>query len=302
MAYLDNYWDPKAGYLFNPNAPAALRHETRLSSWYAIGLLARNQGDDVLNAERVLTDIIHGQYKDPADQWYGTYQKEPEEPMVGSPVYPAEIYGSWDPNWRGFIGTAMIVGMEEYSHLLSGEVQELILESLHNNTVGDSYREGGVDGDNLYPAYSNPVLMRAFVSGWTGRRLNDSNMTWAGEHYANEIIALFNKTDTLSEFNGPTYFGISLYALTLWDMYMPADSVLKQNGKRMAKKTYETIGELWHPGMQNLAGPWDRTFGYDMNKYYAVMAGWLWVLVGKEKSSVYEKVCNDHHQHPSRQD
>lgn len=32
-----------------------------------------------------------------------------------------------------------------------------MLESLHNATKGDEYRVGGVDDDNLYPSYSNPV-------------------------------------------------------------------------------------------------------------------------------------------------
>lgn len=38
---------------------------------------------------------------------------------------------------------------EEYSHMLPHDVQELILESMYNNTIGDSYRVGGVDDDNL---------------------------------------------------------------------------------------------------------------------------------------------------------
>lgn len=88
---------------------------------------------------------------------YGDYQKEPEEPEVGSSHYSPSIYNSWDPNWRGFIGTAFIVGLEEFASLISSEVTSLMLESLYNATVGDSYRVGGVDGDNLYPAYTNPV-------------------------------------------------------------------------------------------------------------------------------------------------
>jgi len=88
---------------------------------------------------------------------YGDYQKEPEEPTVGSSVYPAKIYNSWDPNWRGFIGTAFIVGLEEFGHLITPNVTTLLLESLYNATKGDEYRVGGVDSDNLYPAYTNPV-------------------------------------------------------------------------------------------------------------------------------------------------
>jgi hypothetical protein len=42
-----------------------------------------------------------------------------------------------------------MVVYEEFNHLLPNDVQELILESMFNNTVGDSYRVGGVDDDNL---------------------------------------------------------------------------------------------------------------------------------------------------------
>jgi hypothetical protein len=42
-----------------------------------------------------------------------------------------------------------MVVYEEFNHLLPNDVQYLILESMFNNTVGDSYRVGGVDNDNL---------------------------------------------------------------------------------------------------------------------------------------------------------
>jgi len=92
-------------------------------------------------------------------QRYGTYQQEPEEPIVGSTAYPATIYGSWDPNWRSFVGTTFIVALEEFEHLMSANTVSLILESVKNSTIGDYYRVGGVDGDNFYPSYSNPVSL-----------------------------------------------------------------------------------------------------------------------------------------------
>lgn len=78
---------------------------------------------------------------------------------MGSKYYPKNIYNSWDPNWRGFIGTTIIVGLEEFGHLIPENTTTYLLESLYNATVGDSYRVGGVDDDNLYPAYSNPVII-----------------------------------------------------------------------------------------------------------------------------------------------
>lgn len=171
---------------------------------------------------------------------------------------------------------------EEFGDILPADTKELILESLYNNTVGDSYRVGGVDDDNLYPSYTNPALMRAVASGWTGRKLNESNMTAAGEMYATEILDLFDLNGTLSEFNSPTYAGVSLYALTLWAKYMPADSVMGQNGARMIGAVWNTSAALYNANMRNLAGPWDRAYGYDMNQYVAIFSLFIWTLVGKE--------------------
>lgn len=291
MSWLDTLYDPEAYYLYDVSqgTQTSLSHETRASAWYAIGLLARNDGKDVENALQIIQNIIAGQFKDPKDQWYGDYQKYPEEPTVGTAYYPADIYDSWDPNWRGFIGTAFIQGLEDFSDLIPEDVQDLMLESLHNNTVGDSYRVGGVDDDNLYPAYSNPSIMRAFVSGWTGRKIGEANMTQAGEDYAAEIVELFNRANTLSEFNSGTYAGVSMYALSLWARYMPADSIMGKEGTRMLHDTWNSVTSLYHAGMKNSAGPWDRTYGYDMNRYLSILALHIWNLVGREASPLIDK-------------
>ncbi|WQF79252.1 hypothetical protein CDEST_04266 [Colletotrichum destructivum] len=286
MAWMDQYYDRSAGYLYDFGASSALRHETRSSIWYALGLLARNEGDDAAQAERIITNTIGAQFKAEPEQWYGDYQMYPEEPYVGSPHYPGKIYNSWDPNWRGFVGTTLVMALEEFPHLLSNDTQDLILESLHNTTKGDEYRVGGVDDDNLYPAYSNPAIMRAFVSGYTGRRLADANMTQSGEKYAQEIIDLFDRANTLSEFNSGTYTGVSLFGLILWCKYLPEDSVMTAKGPQMLADTWSAVAQLWHPGMKNMAGPWDRAYGYDMNRYVSLMALWFWTLLGKENSSL----------------
>ena len=55
------------------------------------------------------------------------------------------------------MGTTLIIALEEFGHLIPASTTALIEASLYNATVGDSYRVGGVDNDNLYPAYTNPV-------------------------------------------------------------------------------------------------------------------------------------------------
>ncbi|KAI0010741.1 hypothetical protein F4779DRAFT_283762 [Xylariaceae sp. FL0662B] len=289
IRWMDTYYDDNTGYLYDVAGNAALRHETRSSAWYALGLLARNEDSDIREAERIVKNVIGAQFQNRSDQWYGDYQVYPEEPLVGSPHYAPSIYSSWDPNWRGFVGTTLIMIIEEFSALLSDDTQQLILDSLATAAVGDSYRNGGVDGDNLYPAYSNPAIMRAFVSGWTGRRVNDENFTAAGEAYAKDIVDLFEITHTLSEFNSGTYTGVSLFGLVLWSKYLPEDSIMAQNGPKMLRETWSAVSQLWHPGLKNMAGPWDRAYGYDMNRYLSLMALWFWTLIGKENSSLISK-------------
>ncbi|KAL1879500.1 hypothetical protein Plec18167_003957 [Paecilomyces lecythidis] len=290
MDWLDRMYDADAGYVYDPSATTALRHDTRTSAWYAIGLLARNQNDDIDQAKRIIKNVISGQFKDPKDQWFGTYQQYPEEPTVGTSAYPPVIYTTWDPNWRGFIGTAFIIGLEEFPDLIDLQLTDLMHRSLYNNTIGDSYRVGGVDGDNLYPSYTNPSLMRAITSAWTGNTFKNGNMTNAGETYAKEIIDLFDRADTLSEFNSATYTGVSLLALTMWAKYAPQTSIMSSKGKQILQDTWKTIGTLYHAELRNLAGPWDRGYGFDMNRYFGIIAAHIWTLVGKDSAPVIEKV------------
>jgi len=129
--------------------------------------------------------------------------------------------------------------------------------------------------------------MRCFVSGWTGRRINDANMTSAGEKYAKELIDLFDyNKQTLSEFNSGTYYGVSLWVLVLWSKYLPKDSLMTSRAPGMIANIWQSIGNLWHPQLLNLGGPWDRSYGYDMNKYVSLIAFPIWGAVGKEYSSI----------------
>jgi hypothetical protein len=68
MAWMDMYYDGERGYLFNLDA-AALTHETRASVWYAAGLLARNQADDVEQAVRIVKNVVGVQFKNESQQW-----------------------------------------------------------------------------------------------------------------------------------------------------------------------------------------------------------------------------------------
>lgn len=69
MTWMDTFYDSQAGYLYDLSAQTALDHETRSSTWYALGLLARNDGDDVNQAENIINNIIYAQFRNESQQW-----------------------------------------------------------------------------------------------------------------------------------------------------------------------------------------------------------------------------------------
>jgi hypothetical protein len=74
MNWMDMYYDSDRGYLFSLSA-AALTHETRASVWYAAGLLARNQADDVEQAVKIVRNVVGAQFKNESQQWWVVVMK-----------------------------------------------------------------------------------------------------------------------------------------------------------------------------------------------------------------------------------
>ncbi|KAI9362886.1 hypothetical protein DFJ73DRAFT_792903 [Zopfochytrium polystomum] len=264
LSWQDQFWDERAGYLVTADLTLPGRWDTRQTAWYSVGLLHRNKGSDAARARRIINNIIDRQYTVPGNAWYGTYQQSPEEPLPGSPQYAASIYNSYDPNWRDFISTAWILAIEEYSSLLGADLVSKMVASLKTSALGALTRVGQ-DGDNLLLTYTNPELMRTMDVAWLGYRLNDANFTNFAEARAQAHYDIFtyNGFDTFPEYNVPTYVGIDLFALALWDKYTPKTSNL-------------------HKYAGNVAGPWDRTYGMDMTQYQSIAGLWIWAAIGRE--------------------
>lgn len=221
MDWQDGFWDEDVGYLVSADNTLPGRYDSRQSAWYAVGLAARNGPGDIENAERIIKNLYRNQYKDPSKLWYGDIQQCPDEPTPQEGVYEPKAYTSYDANWRDFVGIAFVILLEDYSERFSKETLEVLKDMMYLLTKGDQYRVGGVDGDNLYPDYSNPWMMRCIMQSYTGNMIGDKNMTEAGERWGKEIYDLYKLYDTFSEFNSPTYTGVDLFALGVWIRYAP---------------------------------------------------------------------------------
>ncbi|KAB5592449.1 hypothetical protein CTheo_4096 [Ceratobasidium theobromae] len=291
MTYNDDGWDSIRG---TTGAGSA-----RATAWYAVGLLARNEGSDTAIACDIIEREIDAQYIVPGNAWYGTYKKTFEEPIPGTAQYPATIYNSYDPNWypaqREFVGTAFILAIEEYSSLLGKTLVDRMLVSLKHAVLGGLTRVG-LDGDNLDLIYTNPALMRAFSTGWLGHRIGDANFTQTAEREAKSLYEIYQTSNnSLTEFNAPTYYGIDMWALSLWSKYAPSNSSLAKYGPLMLSGLWDTMGEYYNANLKNFAGPYDRTYGNDMTTYMAVIGLYQACVVGKATAPLPPKLYASKH-------
>ncbi|CAG7936799.1 unnamed protein product [Penicillium salamii] len=217
--------------------------------------------------------------------WYGTFKLSPDEPYPtpDSELYPPEIYTTYDPNWREFIGTQLVQIVEEFSDLLGDSLVSQIEDSLEIAAVGSMRRNGSYpEGDNLTPGYSNPAIMRAWFVSWIGERRD--NQTFID--YANEqgdlVLELFESTgsNVLSEYNAPTYYGMDTWALAGALKYGPKNSTMTKNSQFMLKELWADIAAHYNPYLGNMVGPYDRAYTRDIVSNSAVIDYFWWGLFG----------------------
>lgn len=138
--------------------------------------------------------------------------------------------------------------------------------------------------------------MRTILQNWVGARVGDRNLTQSGENFARDLYDLWSIHHTLSEFNSPTYSGVAMWALSLWSQYATDGSLLKKYAPEILTASWNELAELYNANLKNMAGPWDRTYGYNMKSYASLIAPVIWGAVGKEYAPCPKQVSGVYHQ------
>ena len=259
-AWMDQAWDDDAGLLWNP--PGAFSdvaeprsvHLVRETGWYAIGLLRRSGPGDHQRAERALRAVLGHQYDAPGEPWHGTFVRFPEWP---APKPGAVEWVDYDPNWRQFVGTALAVAMTDFT--LSPALVEQGRSSIALAVTAEP-------PDRVPPTYANIALLRAWLEAWNGS---------ADTTYAEEVAAAFRRHGCFAEHNSPTYYGIDLLALGLWQR-PDARADLRRLGEEIETALWTDVARWWHAGLGNLCGPYSRAYGMDLRTYVSGLGLALW--------------------------
>jgi hypothetical protein len=269
MRWMEKRWDDAAGLLWESGD--ASRHSIRGSVWYAFGLLMRDRAGDKARAVRVIDTILHYQFDAPERIFHGTFFRAPEEPY---PPGDAVIWRDYDPNWREFIITVLALVLLEYAERLPDTLVAKINVAIRQAVAGARAR-------GLSAAYTNIALMYAFMLCFAGKRFDEPTWFEEGEQMAREVERLFKQHGAFAEYNSPTYYGVDLYALALWRSYPALSPLLARLGEEMESLLWRDIAQYYHADLRNLAGPYDRSYGMDMQRYIAVVGIWMRLATSK---------------------
>ena len=270
MDWLDRWWDPEIGLLWNMEgsydevAPPRSIHLVPQSAWYAAGLLRRGADGDEARAVQCLEALLACQYVDVGEgtEWHGTFARFLETPIPKTTG--AVMWLDFDPNWRQFIGTTFELLLQD------GLIADAGLAARVRASIELAVSSEPLD--RVPPNYSNIALMRSWLEVEHGRE--------GAEAYAAQVVDLFDEHGAFEEYNSATYYGIDLYALALWRDRSSSEA-LRSAGARIEEALWRDIARWYHPGMRNLCGPWSRSYGMDMRSYASLLGVWMWPALGR---------------------
>ena len=280
MAWMDGCWDEAAGLFRMPDGsiyehsqPGVPGHLVRGTAWYALGLLLRDAPGDLARACHAVGTVLTYQFNAPGQPYHGTWYRSPHEPPP--PENPV-IWKHYDPNWREFVGTTLALILLEYESRLPADLVRQIDAALRRAIAGTLARK-------VPASYTNIALMTAFLLQFGAVRFGESAWTSTAERLAAEIRQRFRANTTFDEYNSPTYYGIDIYALALWRSYA-ASALLRETGAELEAALWRDIAQFYHAEMRNVAGPYDRSYGMDMQHYVACLGMWIWLATGYERA------------------
>ena len=275
LARADTLWDERAGLLWTAPADRPNRgHGVRPTSWYALGLLWRDQPGDHERALQAFTAVLDQQLREPGRAWDGTFYRRAEEPR---PPGRAEMWRDYDPNWRQFIGCVFAQALITFEDRLPAEMVQR-MESAIVRAL-----EGELAQGRLRPDYTNIAVMHGFLLGFAGQRLQRPEWIAAAEEWVGQIHREFSAFGTFEEYNSPTYYGVDLYGLALLRA-SGATPTLRKVGAEMEAELWRDIARFYHAGLRNLAGPYDRAYGMDLTDHLALTGLWIGMVVPAEAS------------------
>lgn len=259
--------DPATGLVVRSNRAGSRLTDVRESAQTALWLAHRGTPADLAAAHRMLEAVLSLQHTREGAAYFGTWPMHHDQTPPPVPPATARVWHDYDPNWREFIGMSFIVLLEEHADRLQPSLVADIETALRRAATGSLDRA-------LPSSYANVALMRALLLHWSGVRFGQNVWQQTGRDFARAIHDEFMVHHAFDEFNSPTYYEVDLYALGLWVTYAPSDE-FKGWARAMEAGLWRDIARFYHPGLDEICGPYDRAYGMRSPDDGSELLGWI---------------------------
>lgn len=287
MEWGDKYWDEKTHLCIEPPEPDNLPanphpddvtgmtyYMVRESTWYALGLLLRDAPGDRARAAQIVDVVLGEQFHAPGKKWDGTFRRSPNEP---DPPVSSSDWSGFDPNWRVFIGTTFAVMINEYPDRLPAGLQKRMMASIVYALQGEM-QEG-----RLAPSYTNIALMYGYLLSYAAEYGGKPEWKPSAEKWQRDVYKLYKQHDAFNEYNSPTYAGVDFYALSLWRDYGLSEET-RRMGRKMEDGLWRATAAFYNANLRNISGPYDRSYGMDMQSYVSIDGLWLRMVLDQQNA------------------
>ena len=270
----EQLWDSETGlYRVPPGAVGnrAVRklnlHSIRESALAALQDLAIGNTE---RAEWTLNNVLEHQYPASTQPWSGTFKVTAQETTPPTDAVP---YFHYDPNWRQFMGLILMQIWKTHQHDISQSLLDKILTAVEACVEQEP-------PDRIPLTYTNPALMKVWLQGQLGQVRSDRQLVADAERTIDDLIQRLDKYGDLDEYNSPTYDGICLTALALWQYDAPS-TAFAEGGTRLLDTLCERISDLYHPELKAMSGPHVRAYHISFQTYVSLLGLW-WTLLGND--------------------
>lgn len=215
-------------------------------------------------AVAAIAAVLELQYLAPGEPWDGTFPVTAEQPV---PPDDALEWLHYDPNWRQFLGTVLLVTLFDHGADLPPDLVAAMWDAVARCARGEP-------ADRIPDEYTNPNLLHAWVEAHAGRHADDAAMVDRGVARARRSMDRLEAIGDVDEYNSPTYDGVDLLAAALWTTFPPAEEFLRW-GTELGRTLVARISTLFDPGLRAVCGPYSRAYGIDLDRYVSLLGLWL---------------------------
>jgi hypothetical protein len=271
VAIRDELWDPSVslGRMAPGVTPGVDLSSLGLHSIRetALGAYADLGSGNPHRATSGLRGVLGHQYRAPGRPWDGTFRVTAEQ--ADPPGDDAVEWLHYDPNWRQFLGTILLVTLLDHGRDLPPDLVDGIVDAARRCAVGEPE-------DRIPEWYTNPNLLHAWVAAHAGRLTGDPGLVERGVMRASRTMARLYSSGDVDEYNSPTYDGVDLIAGALWVVHPPAPEFADW-GRDLIGRLCGRLSVLVDPDLGTVCGPYSRAYGLGLDRYVSLLGLWLHV-------------------------